>query len=802
MAEPMELDELRTPVKETLVESTEEPRSDVSMHQSSLKVHPHGLSSKKKLANYHHQHRDTDDNGTSGNYLEFDTSIDLGRSETRQEQSVKSVLENMDVNKMFNVTTMETDMDMSNGKENNDHRGRTELSSPAKLETEEGEPSLKKVKLEQQNIPRLENPGSISITKSDSPAAHIQMEETKSSPMKLEGNSSEINRHSSTIGIINSIKTAIDDMDRENTSPMTPSANNFEENTNNIFNNDASIHRLSPIYPKSQGNATSFKDTTDIHDVEKEHENFQAILKRNEELIHEVNTINLKLNEYMSKLENADYKYNKLHIVQEESRKDFEERLNKVNKELQAVSEDKDALMEKRLALKERLTETNDEIKMLNQNQKILQDKYDEAIRSLDNTNEEYHKLENDRNELKSALTTLQEGKTGLEQDLLAYKTQLNEAEDWNSKLQEEKSAMEDQIMNLEKEVNDKKDIILGLEKKIEDTLENQKSTNEDMLAKVERLQETRANLEKEINDIKADYDNYKTESLTNKEKLQKNLDESIEKARSYENELDQLRTELKGVQSEYTALKRSYIDVDDDAQIRNAEVTELNKKLEELEQNKEVLEKNLSQKENDITSLKENLDSQKNSYNKISLELESLHLKHNNIEKEHLAELESLHDSLSQLQAELKNKSDNYNELKTQLDGLKDENMKLQLAKETDITKSTNNKEYQEGYPDEKRVKELNEKIRSLEDKLTLQEQEKNRQLQQLSDDLYVQYSSKHEQKVKMLKKNYEATYKKNVEEITIQNKSYVQEIKQLSSQLEYERKEKQELLKLLEHK
>lgn len=803
----MELDEIRTPIKEVTAGNNEETRIELgegAVQQSNLLIHPHGLSSKKKIATYHQKHRDNT-NESANNYLEFDTSIDLGRSETRNDHSSKKVLENMDVNRMFNVGTVETDLDMSSAKENVDTTqpvARIELSSPAKLETEEGEPSLKKLRLESQAIPRLENPESISLTKSDSPITNIQMEETKSSPMKLEGNSSDLNRNNTSIGIINSIKTAIEDIEKEPSSPMTPAATQIEDdnNNNNIFTNDASIHKLSPIYPRSQIKGTAHKDVSDIQEVEKEHENFKQVLKRNEELIQEVNVVNLKLNEYMYKLESAEYRYNKLHISQDATRKEFEERLDKVNNELQNLSEEKNDLIEKRSKLKEKLLGTKDEIQMLNQNQKILQDKYDETIASLENATEEYHKIEHDRDSLKSSLDAINKEKEELEKELLTSKTQLNQTEDWNSQLQEEKSKLDGQVLELEKELDTKKETIEALETKLNDALENQKSTNDEMLAKVEELQETKLKLEKNLTDLKNEYDNYKSEVVTNNEQLQSNLDEALAKVANYEKELEQVNTQLKSVQSEYATLKRSYIDVDDDAKIRNAEVTELNRKQVELEEAKGTLEKNLEIKESEIVSLKEQLEEKQNSYNKVSLELESLCLKSNNIEKEHLAELESLHDSLSQLQTELKNKSDTLNELKDQFDSLKDENTKLQLSKENAAIEESTEK--QDNELNSAVIQELNIKVANLEEKLTQQEQEKNRQLQQLSDDLYVQYSSKHEQKVKMLKKNYEATYKKNVEEITIQNKSYVQEIKQLTSQLEYERKEKQELLKLLEQK
>lgn len=816
----MEGSEIKTPVKTIEADPTLPHVSadcnaeEISAPNSHLKVHPHGLSSKKKIATFQLR-TPTDDNSSDpkdGNKLQFENNSNDNEVENIQNnRNDESILENMDVNTIMKRKRSHNNEDKTVTLTSNYSDENINISDdmkenhPLTLSNKESLPTERNANQEQSNkrprVDGLQAAPEVDTVRSsqlndDDQNVQIEMLENNSSPLKNEGDMSNINKND-TADILNSIKNEIDNFDSTYSSPSTPAKKDDDGKNiamDTIFNTTESIHKLSPIFPKSQRSHDTVNSEYNT-DIDKAHSVSLEILRRNEELANEVHKTNTDLNDCLMKLENLSYEFQK---HKEQSLID-QERLTEKTEELEDSLEKLTVLREELSTnvanLEKQLHEKQDEIKMLNQNQSILQHNFDKKLEDEQKAREEYIIIQNEKDKAIEDLRNCKGKVEELESEIITLKTQINENEDWNSKLLQDKTNLEAHVKNIEEKDLLKSEQITELEKKLQDAISSQKNTNTELSLKVEELLKTNSSLEKDAITWKYKLESREIELKTTLEGKEKELANATSTLSKYESQIRELRSELTDVEMKYSTLKKSFEDVDDDAKIRSAEVTELNYKIDDLREKVENLESSLQEKDDYINKLKEELQSKKDEHSKTLLELESVHLKNNNIEKEHLAELEGLHESLSHLEEKLKSKTICVNDMKDEIAKLEDEKKEyLSSVSKQNIT-SINT----EGIMN---LQNLQREIDQLRDKLNNSEQEKNKQLQQLSDDLYVQYSSKHEQKVKMLKKNYEATYKKNLEELKMQNKSYIQEIKQLTSQLDYERKEKQELLKLLEQK
>ncbi|ODQ80844.1 hypothetical protein BABINDRAFT_35041 [Babjeviella inositovora NRRL Y-12698] len=94
--------------------------------------------------------------------------------------------------------------------------------------------------------------------------------------------------------------------------------------------------------------------------------------------------------------------------------------------------------------------------------------------------------------------------------------------------------------------------------------------------------------------------------------------------------------------------------------------------------------------------------------------------------------------------------------------------------------------------------MEKLHSQIKDLTERLAEQEAGTETKLQQLAQDLYIQYSQKHEQKVSILKKGYETKWNGKLNNLEFDNKTLRREIESLKIQMENERNEKNQLVKL----
>jgi kinetochore protein SLK19 len=171
--------------------------------------------------------------------------------------------------------------------------------------------------------------------------------------------------------------------------------------------------------------------------------------------------------------------------------------------------------------------------------------------------------------------------------------------------------------------------------------------------------------------------------------------------------------------------------------------------------------------------------------------------------ETDHLTELEAFHAELSNVQAIASSKSNDlfklndekeqfqrkYDLLKYEYDTMKEEAADHGTRV---VTLKTKLHEYKE------HAQNLENLVKAIEDEKAQIEKDTDKRLQQLAEDLYIQYSKKHEQKVQVLKKGYESKWQAKVSKAEVENERLRSEIEGLKAQLEKEKLEKNEIIKL----
>jgi kinetochore protein SLK19 len=171
--------------------------------------------------------------------------------------------------------------------------------------------------------------------------------------------------------------------------------------------------------------------------------------------------------------------------------------------------------------------------------------------------------------------------------------------------------------------------------------------------------------------------------------------------------------------------------------------------------------------------------------------------------ETDHLTELEAFHAELSNVQAIASSKSNDlfklndekeqfqrkYDLLKYEYDTMKEEAADHETRV---VTLKTKLHEYKE------HAQNLENLVKAIEDEKAQIEKDTDKRLQQLAEDLYIQYSKKHEQKVQVLKKGYESKWQAKVSKTEVENERLRSEIEGLKAQLEKEKLEKNEIIKL----
>lgn len=307
----------------------------------------------------------------------------------------------------------------------------------------------------------------------------------------------------------------------------------------------------------------------------------------------------------------------------------------------------------------------------------------------------------------------------------------------------------------------------------ISENLTKQGKTLENKDSEIDRIRHSLSQLQQEFEDKRAEWD----DRLRSKDQEISTLTEKVSASESKGSNL------VSSLQSELSENHQSLLQKGKELEILQAELESKESENQELALKLETL----------ATRNEENISKFESAHR----DLESLKSKNGNIEAEHLSELESLHENMSQMETNMKENIQTISELMSKISKLEEkckylegENNELKLN--NGVTKQEEKLEIPSP--------ELDARVVQLEKALQDSEKETNKKLQLLAEDLYIQYSSKHEQKVRMLKKGYETKYQDLLDKLTVENTAMKDEVKQLQHCLETERQEKQDLIKALE--
>lgn len=237
--------------------------------------------------------------------------------------------------------------------------------------------------------------------------------------------------------------------------------------------------------------------------------------------------------------------------------------------------------------------------------------------------------------------------------------------------------------------------------------------------------------------------------------------------------------------------------------EVKSAEVAELIIELKELRQVNEVNFQRGQEYKHEQQALDSLISDLRANVEKKDKEIHGMREDIQKQETDHLTELEAFHAELSNVQSMVSNKSN-------ELFKLKDE--KEQIQRKYDLLKYEHDTMKEEVGDNERRISTLKSKlheykehahnlenlVKTLEDEKAELEKDTDKRLQQLAEDLYIQYSKKHEQKVQVLKKGYEGKWQAKVFKAELESERLRSEVEGLRAQLEGEKMEKNEIIKL----
>lgn len=770
---------------------------------SQFVIHPHEPPKKKDLQG------------------DLDRSIDYGRTSARNNKASINPLENIDINKLFDDNKSDAGPTFSNENESTSDKRvltlnyspiRVEMSSPEKEsdkntnkdeDDEESGHINKRLKLQLESVPDLkQGPAEGAANDKEeimsSPMA-IDMIDTNISPNKFIMNDGVARNESFNINTDKlSLENDINEK-QEEADFIKSNSNNGDSNDDDDYGNEyeeegditnSHINRLTPLYETSARDSKYHGGEKTHHNDDNQfdirHDNFQIVAKRNEELTDQLYQLNQKLNSLISKNESISFQYEKLN-------KSHQQLIDSSNERVEKLHIEREHSISRVEKFKKRIKELNTEIKVLNSNQKILQEKFDNSINELNqvkneqyNTNNILQRNEKNLNEKNAELEKIKEELSTTLEKLSESQNTLNDLNSCIAQLNSKVGDTNSVLISKESELN-------NLKISLKETLSISKDSNDsDLIAQLNELISAKNSLQQKLDDLSSLNDD-------NLKKLQEKLMEDETALRRKDAEINSLNSELEELKkhviskdNEFETWKSKYENVEDEAKIRNAEVTELTRDIDDLKESKVHLQETITELENHVHKLENDYDLEKEKFEKTSLELESLQLKNSNIQAEHIKELENLHENLLSLQDELKISSERVTALTKENETLKQNNDNNNKS----VTLSNHQKD-----KDGELIKSLEKQLKDWKEKYDAKEKDTNKRLKLLAEDLYIQYSSKHEQKVKLLKKGYENKFQNKFDQLNLENKTLSEEIEQLNKQLNSEREEKQDLLKLLEN-
>lgn len=729
-----------------------------------------------------------------------DVSLDC-ITRTAKGQIDSHPLETLDVNQIFQKRS-----DSNSEKSINDAQIKLN-HSPVKLDdsqytsgkntvlteqSESQEPPLKRMQMEK--IPKLMQPLTQGETLASSPQLIEMMDSGNlTSPMKQ--------NNEDLLDIQDAILMGIKEGDAATDLSHQANAGSggFREQTPTSPNliDVSKFETLTPLKSHShQGNSTLHQLKADFNLELKQYE--KDIAQKNDK-IRQLNQNIVKLTQdydsVTQELDSTRIKYTTLQTdykVYKVSQNNVNDQLEEQKETLDLMKQDKEKLEERIAKLKSRNNEFKNEVKMLNQNAQILQEKF---------------QLQIDENvQLAKLNQQLSESKVQAEERLRQLNEETKNYETHAMRLQEE--AKRSKL--LEQEFNEKKAVYEAKCKELEAAVDEKNLLLEEFQSKLkdsqQKRKESQSELEQQIDELSRERDGLREELSLFKDGVCRESEEAQEKLKQYMSENDQLAKDLKQLNHELDELKgnserdkeqmhqlKTQLDLaTDQLEVKTAEVTEFTQDIDEIKQSKMLLEESIKAREDTIQEWKDKFEDKAKECEKLSIELESINFKSGNLEAEHLADLEDLHEKLTSLQATLKENSEEVGQLGAENTALKSQLEEFK-SKNCDLNDKVQKLAHSSALDEE-----LNKKIQLLENQLAEKEDDTNKRLQLLAEDLYIQYSSKHEQKVKMLKKGYETKYQEKLDKLELENAALKEEVEHLNKILATERNEKLELVKL----
>ncbi|AET40953.1 Slk19p Ecym_7101 [Eremothecium cymbalariae DBVPG len=657
------------------------------------------------------------------------------------------------------------------------------------------QPPMKRIKMS--SIPKLTQPESIPLISSPQPIEMLDNMDPLSltSPIKRPHNNGAHDQdhvdQQDVLDIQDDIKNVVD------TTPL-------KENGVNVF------EKMTPIKPSPDDGPRNLQAELRRQDKES-HEQSLTGIDRSEDaqrsfevqrgdwdslsgLIDEKNATIRQLTLEIRNVQDSLWEVTKTkesfevsNCMQAEELKDIGKEYEQIQAQYTDVCGQKDKLEQRVDKLKARSSELKNELTMAMQNSQILQEKYHTQVTK----NEELeHQISDKEDSVKSLETKLEHSQAQIKQLSHQLEQARDKVAEVEQNLMDGKRAYDHQKSNaqqLESQLSEKTAKIEELTHTIEQSKDAQNRSSSELESKITDLTEENLILEKEYQKLLKDYDS-ETKALRNQIKDIYEENKSLESKYEVDcKELVSLKTQRTEFEKQIKNLISELEEANNELVSKKAEVNELNSTITELKQSEKYLQESIGGREQSVKDWHSKLDIKEEELRRLNAEYESVMFKNGNMEAEHLAELEQLHENMAKFQSMLEKLTKENHDLKEVIANKEKE----------ELTRAESEKnEPKSSEQDEK----LLTRIKDLESQLLEKDKDTNHRLQMLAEDLYIQYSSKHEQKVKMLKKSYEVKYQESMDKLQLENSALMDEVTQLQNKVETERREKQELIKMLD--
>lgn len=423
---------------------------------------------------------------------------------------------------------------------------------------------------------------------------------------------------------------------------------------------------------------------------------------------------------------------------------------------------------------------------------KSRSDQYEKQIHHLSFT------LEIDAKEKKS----VQEQLNFLQQEITALEAEVKN-------LNNEKSELTGKLAAAEATIKEKEDMINGFSEKFNSGELNLRGLEQEkdlLVSQVNALTQNIELLNSQLNE--KDAENHHLQDRLHQEIKRGILHQDViygtqAGISTLQNTIKELKAANNGNISLVNKLSTDLDEANEILTVRKAEVTELDLELKQAKTEIQNLQSLVEEKNYHINQLNETIAESSNALESKNSKLERLDDELQKQEGEHLAELESFHKEMSSVQSSLSSKSNELFKLREERDTLQREHdlLKYELSSlkeefsDSDVRVSNLKMKINDS---KARCQDLEDQVQKLKNERLSFEKETEKRLQQLAEDLYIQYSKKHEQKVQVLKKNYENKWQSKVNKAESENERLRREVEGLNTQLEREKAEKNEIIKL----